>query len=113
MDQKTLLIKMHEHIDFREKDVIEQKIDICDMTLINLRDCLIGLGTILDEDYDLKSYVIKVSAGLANCNTAIVAIQLFENTLWLLGYAKEGLINQHTAEKAMDKVKKRVFQYIK
>ena len=105
MNKKVLLIKMQKHIDLRCKVVVENKLDVCDMSFINLRDCIIGVGTILDEDYDLNSYVIKVSAGVANRNTAIIAIQLVEDTLWMLGYAQEGIINQHTAEKAMDKKK--------
>lgn len=113
MNKKALIEKMKEYMDFKEREVEERKISVRNMTFTNLRDCLIGLGTILDEDFDLSSYIISVPAGVANMNNAIVAIQLTQNVLYMFGYAPEGLINQHTAKKAMDKVEKRMSKYIK
>ena len=103
---------MKEFVTLKEKDVEEKRLSVGDMTFSNLRDCLIGLGTILDEDFNLNSYVMSVPAGVANRNTSVVAIQFMENELCILGYAPEGLINQHTAKKAIDKVEKRVSMYI-
>ena len=113
MDKKALIKKMKEYTSFKEKDVEERTLDVKEMSLTNLRDSLIGLGTILDEDLELNSYIISVSAGVANMNGAIVAVQLDDGDIYLLGYAREGLINQHTARKAMDKVEKRVSKYLK
>lgn len=103
---------MQDYMDFKEKEVEEKKIDVRNMTFTNLRDCLIGLGTILDEDFDLLSYIVSVPAGVANMNNAIVALQFTHNVLNMFGYAPEGLINQHTAKKAMDKVERRISKYI-
>ena len=44
-------------------------------------------------------------------NCAVVAIQLSDNYVSMLGYAKEGLISQHTAEKAINKVIERISKY--
>lgn len=112
MNKKALIEKMKDYMDFKEKEVEEKKIDVRNMTFTNLRDCLIGLGTILDEDFDLLSYIVSVPAGVANMNNALVAIQLIHNVLYMFGYAPEGLINQHTAKNAMDKVEKRISKYI-
>ena len=112
MNKKALIKKMQDYMDFKEKEVEEKKIDVRNMTFTNLRDCLIGLGTILDEDFDLLSYIVSVPAGVANMNNALVAIQLTHNVLNMFAYAPEGLINQHTAKKAMDKVERRISKYI-
>ena len=113
MYKKALINKMKEYMTFKEKEVEEKSIGIKNMTFVNLRDCLIGLGTILDEDFDLKSYVVSIPSGFADMNNAVVAIQLQEKEMYMLGYAPEGLIKQHTVKKAMDKIEKRVSEYIK
>lgn len=113
MNKKALIAKMKEYMNFKEKEVEEQSFGVRKMSFANLRDYLIGLGTILDEDFDLNSYVISIPAGIANMNNAIVAIQLIENELYLLGYAPEGLIKQHTVKQAMEKVEKKVSKYLK
>lgn len=78
------------------------------MTFINLRDCLIGLGTILEEDFDLNLYIMSVQAGVADKNNAIVAAKLDDNERHMFGYAREGFIKQHTAKKAIDKTERKV-----
>ena len=113
MNKKALINKMKEYMTFKEKEIEEKSISIKNMTFVNLRDCLIGLGTILDEDFDLNSYVVSISSGFAGMNNAIVAIQLLDNKLDMLGYAPEGLIKQNTVKKAMDKIENRISEYIK
>ena len=112
MNKDVLIQKMKEYMPFKDKEVVEKSIDVRKMTFANLRDCLIGLGTILEEDFELNSYIVSVPAGIADMNNAIVAIQLTKNELYMCGYAPEGLIKQHTAKKAIDKVEKRVSKYI-
>lgn len=112
MNKDVLIQKMKEYMPFKDKGVVEKSIDVRKMTFANLRDSLIGLGTILEEDFELNSYVVSVPAGIADMNNAIVAIQLIKNELYMCGYAPEGLIKQHTAKKAIDKVEKRVSKYI-
>jgi len=97
---------------FKDKEVVEKSISVRKMTFANLRDCLIGLGTILEEDFELNSYIVSVPAGIADMNNAIIAIQLTKNELYICGYAPEGLIKQHTAKKAIEKIEKRVSRYI-
>ncbi|SES99010.1 hypothetical protein SAMN04487771_100310 [[Clostridium] aminophilum] len=113
MDKKILIKKMKEFIPVKEKELNEKSVYIENMSFAALRDSLIGLGTILDEDFDANSYVVNVPAGIANKNSAVVAVQLKESELFLLGFAKEGLISQHTAEKAIEKVIKKVSKYVK
>ncbi len=112
MDKKRLVKKMREFISVKEKGLEERTVEVKAMTLQNLRDCLIGLGTILDEDFDTNTYIVSVNAGVANMNNAVVAVQLEGGKVCFLGYAQEGLINQHTAQKAIEKTIKRIDKYI-
>ncbi len=113
MDKKILVKKMKEFIPVKDKGIKERTVSVESMSFANLRDSLIGLGTILDEDFDVNSYVVNVPAGMANKNSAIIAVQLKDDELFLVGYAKEGLISQHTAEKAIEKVINRIAKYLK
>ena len=49
--------------------------------------------------------MVTVDSGINNMNGALIVIQRVNNNkLSLVGYAREGLINQHTAEKAILKI---------
>lgn len=76
----------------------------CILTITQIRDRLYLLGNILYEDLDSQIYVASVRTGIANMNSAVVALQLHENNLRVVGYAKEGFIKQHISEKAIQKV---------
>lgn len=109
MEYKTeLLEKLRLHIQVKEKNVVYEETAVQEMLFLNLRDRLIGLGTILEEDFDANIYVVELMAGVGNANTAVVAIKLTHEKLLFAGYAKEGLINQHTAKKAIDKVLEKI-----
>lgn len=49
--------------------------------------------------------VKNIMSGFANQNTATIAIKLTGNKLELAGYAREGIIKQHTVEKAVEVLK--------
>ena len=84
---------------------------IRDMSFVKLRDSLIGMGQILEEDFEKQVYVIAIRSGTANMNTAVVAIQLMDdNTVSFLGYAKEGLIKQRGSVKSQARCGRQVFQ---
>lgn len=110
MNKKALINSLKQYAAVDEKAIIEETIIVEELTFMQLRDWLIEIGTILKEDYDNHIYVISIAAGLANLNSAIIAIQLNKNALDCIGYAREGLINQHTAEKAINKIRQRIFK---
>lgn len=111
MDKKLLVDKISEYIYVKENGIVERQINVLNMSFVNLRDSIIGIGKILEEDFEMNTYVVNVPAGVANMNCAVVAIQLSDNYVSMLGYAKEGLISQHTAEKAINKVIERISKY--
>lgn len=103
-----MLKKLNDYIPANKKGLVEKTIDFNNKDFNNLRDSLLGVGTILEEDFDDNIYVLNVPAGFAGKNAAIVVVMLEENVLKLLSYAKEGLINQHTADGAVNRIIKSI-----
>lgn len=106
MKNENIIIKLNEYINLpKNKDKVFQKIiDANKITFTNLRDRLLGMGTILEENFEETYYIIQVASGLLNKNSAIVAVKWHSEEISFYGYAQEGLINQHTAEKAVEKL---------
>lgn len=111
MERGPLVGKISEYISIRKKGIVEREVNVQDMSFSNLRDAIIGVGKILEEDFEISTYVVDIPAGAANMNSAVVAIRLNNSCVSIIGYAKEGLINQHTAKKAIDKVIERISKY--
>lgn len=63
---------------------------------------LINLGTILKEDVDANIYIVSMKHFM---NIATIIIELKDNKINLIAFAKEGLIKQHTAKKVSLKIK--------
>lgn len=108
MKKDKAIARISMFIPVKEKQIVEKTISIESISFANVRDRMIGLGKILEESFDEHYYIANVSSGVANKNSAVVLVHWNENELYLCGYAKEGLINQHTAEKAIDKVIEKV-----
>lgn len=100
--------KLSTYIQIEDSQIAEKEMYIDNITFKKIRDKIVGLGKILEEDTEKQIYVITVMTGFANMNMAFVGMQLKNNLLIFVGYAKEGLINQHTSEKAIAKVIKRM-----
>ena len=106
MKREDIIIKLNEYICLsKNKDeIIEKKIDTNTITFADLRDRLLGTGSMLEENFEETYYIIQVSSGLLNKNSAIVIVIWNFEEISFYGYALEGLINQHTAEKALEKL---------
>lgn len=70
---------------------------------LHIRDYLYKNGNILVEDKTASIYIATVSAGVKNMNYATIAIKMDGNTVHVYAVAKEGLFNQHTSEKVIEK----------
>lgn len=103
---EDIVEKLNEYISVKDNGLVEKKLSVGEMTFIQLRDRLLGNGKIIEEDFDKQIYVISVLAGAANMNTAVIGVKLVNQELHFAAYAKEGLIKQHTAEKAIEKLLK-------
>ena len=65
------------------------------------RRILIECGTILEENKDEGTLCGIIMSGSLNMNPAIVAIAISDDGIHIKAVAKEGLIKQHTAQKAI------------
>ena len=74
-------------------------------SFLHIRDFLYKNGNILVEDKDAGIYIATMSSGVKNMNYATVVIKLEEETVYIYAVAKEGLFNQHTSNKAIEKLK--------
>ena len=77
-----------------EDDIQEISIKNCALSILQIRDLLYSLGNLLYEDVENQIYAASLQAGFRNMNTAIVALQLSGDKLIVVGYAKEGILNQ-------------------
>ena len=110
MNEEEVLTKINEYISVKDEQIIKKVSCTTDFTFTNLRDCLIGLGKIVEENFENNYYIVNVPAGIAEKNTAILLILWQKRKVSIFAYAREGLINQHTAGIAIDKVIKSITQ---
>lgn len=66
---------------------------------------LMNAGTILEELTNDNIYILSVKVFL---NRATIVIEVNDDKINLIAYAKEGLIKQNSAQKAVNKIKKEI-----
>ena len=101
IDLQALLM---EHGNAKTEHIQEIKLPDCPLSILQIRDRLYLLGSILHEDLEHQVYVAAIRSGFADMGHAVVALQLQGKTLVAIGYAKEGIIKQHICEKALQKL---------
>ena len=89
-----------------KKDFCIEKVKSDDDSIVVFRDDLEKTGKILEENKKENYYLISVGGGLLNLNPAICIVKLDKGIVNIIGYAKEGLIKQNTAKKAVDRISK-------
>ena len=94
---KRLTVKeAHREIKLRNND---PNID----TFQIVKAALIQCGKVIEED-DFKGIVAgMIFAGINEMDPAVLVIEIKQDDLEISAYAKEGVIKQNTAEKAIDK----------
>ena len=55
MDKKLLVDKISEYISVKENGIVERQINVLNMSFVNLRDSIIGIGKILEEDFEMNT----------------------------------------------------------
>ncbi len=63
-------------------------------------------GTVLNQNDENMECTAVVFSGALNMNPAFIAVKAENDKTYIASYAKEGIIKQHTAEKAVDTVLK-------
>lgn len=107
MNKELLMNKLNEHFNTKENKIIFHSERLQNAKFSKLRDAVYDLdGNILEEDLDDNIYVASIKGGTFNANYAYVAMQLTDEEVSFAIYAMEGLINQHTSEKVLEKLLK-------
>ncbi len=81
----------------------EQMIQNCRLNYKKIRDSIIRIGKIIEENEKEQIYVFTIQAGKMK-NEAVVVLGIQDSDVYLIAYAKEGLFNQHTCERALKQV---------
>ena len=81
----------------------------CKLSVLQVRDILLLLGNVLYENLDEQIYVAEIRAGYGNLNSAVIVVKLCQNTLFVAGYAKEGIIKQNICEQAFQRLTDAVY----
>ena len=102
MNKKILTEKLSEFIQIKE-DLVETEEIEADVSVLKIRDTLLRMGNLLKENLEEEYYIGTIRAGIRNKNTAYIIIKKDKKILDVCCYAREGLIKQHTARKAIDK----------
>lgn len=74
--------------------------------ILYIRDIMYRIGKIIVEDIENKIYIATVKTGCLDLNEAVVAIRIEANEVYVYSIANEGIINQHSAEKAIRRIRK-------
>ena len=109
MDKNFMTEKLSEYV--RIKDELVETEEISEkVSMLKIRDTLLLIGNILKEDLDEEFYIGTINAGIANKNIAFIIIKKNEGNLAICCYAREGLIKQHTARKAIEKFERELLK---
>ena len=106
--QKLLTTKIENEIGYKEEQSVSEEIPIKDVTSEAVKFYLYDIGTLLEEDTENCIYTASINAGFLNFNRAVLAIKYEKNKLIIKAFAREGLINQKTAEKAINKLREKI-----
>lgn len=87
-----------------DKNTSFQDVDISIKDDLSFRSRLLPCGRILEENLEEHFYILLVKISPIGGNEALLVAKREENRVCLAAYAKEGLIHQHLAQKAVEKV---------
>lgn len=94
---KLLSVKeAHREAEPKEKDSYQAAYQ-------NAKTALMKTGEVLEEDEHNGTITGTVISGIQDMNPAVLVIDVEQENLKITAYAKEGIINQHTSEKAIEK----------
>ena len=68
----------------------------------DMKNVLMECGKVLEEEAFYRNITGIVYAGAAGMNTAVLVIHVEQTSMTITAFAKEGLIKQHTGEKAIE-----------
>ena len=111
--EKKLLKKLNEFYDTKETEIVSASVKVTNLKLKNIKDTLISIGNIVDEDLKEETYVGYIKSGAFSLNRAYVAVGKDDDKAIMVVYSPEGLIKQNTSKKAIEKFKKEIKEIAK
>ena len=73
-------------------------------SILHIKDAFYIIGKILHENLEECFFIALVSAGVMNANQAIIIVKFQDQRVYAYAFAKEGIFNQHTAQKAVERL---------
>ena len=108
-DELTFILK--KAVKIEERNVQYSHIAVKNLSILKLRDILIECSKILFEDINDSVYVAEFRSGFLKKNSAVAALKLEQNQIIVAVYAKEGILNQRTAEGAINEIREKIKKY--
>lgn len=91
-------LKVFLHDDSIETETYQS--DMKGISFLQLRDVILTIGDVFEEDEENQIYVAAIKAGLCKMGQAYIAAKIAGGTLYIAAYAKEGVFSQHLTEKS-------------
>lgn len=85
--------------------LISDSINIEEQSYRSAIQKLMLVGNIIEENEVENCIVLSIREGALKLNTAFVALKIDREKIYMIGYAKEGLIKQNTCKKAFRVIK--------
>lgn len=99
-----LSLRIRKYLRSNEKKTVIDSIMLPHINQKILRDCLMELGTVLEEDEEKGIYVVMILSGIFNKNPTVVGLCTEGVLLYAAAYAKEGWMQQKSASKVLKKI---------
>ncbi len=100
MDWKWMEDKIKQ-FDVTEDGIERYEKRIESLSYLKIRDVLWKIGKVLEEDTELCVYTATIKC---RGNTAFMVIHYERESIFILSYAREGIIKQHTNQRAVQKL---------
>ena len=94
------------------KNIERYDFTVHNLSALKLRDILIRIGHICQENIDKHEYVATMGGGFLKLNVVFLALMIDEGKLHVSISAKEGLFSQHTCKGAIDELKRELAEFI-
>lgn len=96
------------NVELQSKDVAYDSMEVDDINILHVREALIRVGKILEEDIEYKTHISTIPTGAMKAARALAVTVLDDHVLYIAAYAKEGLIKQNLAKHAIETIKQSI-----
>lgn len=102
-----LIKELGKYVDIEEESVKRDVFEISDVSILEVRDELYKIAHINSVDEEQKIIVLSFKKRKYS-SVVFVAIKVLDNRIEMIGYAKEGMINQNMVGNAFEHIKESI-----